>query len=63
MRQKITEHFQEIFKSQNVNKDKDKIKDFLTSDDDPKPYEKLLNRQIPEELKEELEGFLTILEL
>ena len=38
IRQKNTEHFQDIFKSQNVNKDKDKIKDFLTNDDDPKPY-------------------------
>ena len=63
IRQKMTEHFEEIFKSQNANKDKDKIKDFLTSDDDPTPYEELLKRQIPEELKEELEGFLTKLEL
>ena len=47
----MTEHFQEIFKSQNVNKDTDKIKDFLTYDDDPAPYEELLKWQIPKELK------------
>ena len=28
-----------------------KIEDFLTYDDDPAPYEELLKRQIPEELK------------
>ena len=52
-----------MFKSQAVNKDKDRIKDFLTYDDAPLPYEELLKRQIPEELKIELEGFLTELEL
>ena len=39
------------------------IEDFLTHDDDPAPYDEQLKRQIPEELKMELEGFLTEPEL
>ena len=59
IRTKMTEHFQNIFKAQNITTDTTNIEDFLTHDDDPAPYDELLKRQIPEEL----EGFLTEPEL
>ena len=38
IRGEIAGHFQEIFKLQDVNKDRDRIKDFLLSDNDTQPY-------------------------
>ena len=48
----MTEHFQEIFRLQDVDKDQVKIKHFLTRDEDPAPYGEFLKRQIPEHLKQ-----------
>ena len=59
----MVEHFQEIFHKQDLNRSHDSIKDFLLLDDDNKPQTELLNRQISEELKQELEGPLTLTEL
>ena len=57
------DHFQGIFRLQNVNKDPDRIKDFLLSDIDDAPYEELLNKRLSKELKSNLEDFLAQLEL
>ena len=63
IRNKMVEHFQEIFNKHNLNRNPDIIKDFLLKDDETKPYKELLNRQISQELKQELEGPLTFTEL
>ena len=44
IRNKMVEHFQEIFNKQDLNRSHDSIKDFLLLDDDTKPYTELLNR-------------------
>ena len=54
IRNKMVEHFQDIFNKQDLNTKPDSIKDFLMEDDDIKPYEELLSRQLSEELKLEL---------
>ena len=56
-------HFQDIFNKQDLNTKTDSIKDFLMEDDNNKPFEELLSRQLSEELKQELEGPLTLTEL
>ena len=58
----MTTHFQDISKLNKSARIK-KIKNFLLTDDDPACFEELLRRQIPDELKLELEGLLTVLEL
>ena len=60
---KMADHFQGIFNKQEVDKTPNCIVDFLLADNDQQPYEKLLCRQLSEELKQELEGLLTLNEL
>ena len=63
IRKKMAEHTQDIFTRQPIDNNPNSIRDFLLEDDDPKPYEELLSRQLSEELKQELEGPLTQTEL
>ena len=63
IRNKMAEHFQEILNHQNIDKNPNCIADFLLADNNPKPFEELLCRQLSEELKQELEGPLTLNEL
>ena len=50
IRNKMVEHVQDIFNKQVLNTNPDIIKEFLMEDDDTKPYDELLSRQISEEL-------------
>ncbi len=59
IRTHMTEHYQKIFKKQQLDRSQDCLKDFLMEGDDPAPYEEFLGRRIPEHLKKEIEGLLS----
>ena len=59
----MTEHFQEIFKAQDLDHNANMVSNFLLQDDDPAPYEEFLQRRIPDHVRNELEGLLTQAEL
>ena len=63
VRKHMTDHFQDIFKGQNLEHNANMIANFLLEDDDPAPYEEFLRRRIPDQLRNELEGLLTQTEL
>ena len=59
----MAEHFQGIFNKQDIDNNPICIADFLLEDNDSKPCEELLQRQLSNELKQELAGPLTLTEL
>ena len=48
----MAEHFQGIFDKQDMDKNQNCMSDFLLDDNDQKPFEELLCRQLSEELKQ-----------
>ena len=63
IREHMTSHFQKIFKKQDLDHHENSIANFLLEGNDPAPYEEFLRRQIPDHLRNELEGLLSKPEL
>lgn len=63
VREHMTAHYLKIFNKQELNRHQDSLNNFLLEENDPAPYEEFLGRRIPEQLKNEIEGSLSIPEL
>ena len=57
IRKEMANNFQQIFNKQEIDNDPNCIINFLKSDDDIEPLYELLRRQIPKNLKAELDVF------
>ena len=55
--------YQQIFNRYNVNKGTEDIDDFLKLDDDDSPYQELFNRRIYNDIRDSMEGLITLQEM
>ena len=59
----MKEFYQNIFIRQNVNEGTEAIENFLILDDDEDPFQEWLNRRISDEMRDSMEGQMSLQEM
>ena len=64
LRSTMKEFYQDIFNRQAHVKDSQKdLEDFLKNEEDPEPWKELLNRKIPQDMSDKMEGLIDVQQL